>query len=304
MSFEKNNSIIIIIISIVILVVIAIILLINVNKKSSNTTSLTVQEKKILNVPIPPVMTTTYSTTGTTYPIFTKVSDKTTSGSNLLDAKVKNSFNYNANTNELTATKFTGASNAVFSSTPTQDNEKLIYQTGTSTTNFIPKPTNSGIHVLTSNGDAQLPSWKKLNDVLRAQGAKGTKGLPGSQGPQGDKGLPGSQGPQGDKGLTGIQGPRGLQGDKGPKGNDGYLNVLYNYYIQGNGGTNNYYITDSPSVNQLGFSRIGANGNYGSSNTIFTGFPHTFKDYKTALANEFGKSGLVWSSADETISFV
>lgn len=309
MSFKKNNSIIIIT-SIVILVVIIFILTRKSNKKStSSDNTLTVQEKKILTVPIPPVMKTTYPTTGTSYPVFTKITDTSPSATNLVDAKVKGpsdsskSFYYNVNNNILSADKFTGSSNAIFSNTPSSNREELLYQNGYSKTGFIPKPTNFGMHVLASNGDVSVPSWKKLVDVLRAEGAKGPQGDKGIQGSQGIQGPQGSQGIQGLKGPTGFQGDEGPQGDKGPQGSSASLDVATNWYVQGYGGENNYSVTPFVSVNDLGVTTIAANGNIGTNNTIFTGYPHTFKDFKTALLNEFGKSGLVWSNVDETISF-
>ena len=303
MSFEKNNSIIIII-SVIILFIIIFLLLRRNNKKTSST--LSVQDKKILNVPVPPLLGTTYSTTGTTYPIFTKATNTANSAINPLDARVNNNFNYNANTNELTADKFTGAANAVFSSNPSVDNENLLYQSGVNTTSFIPKPNpmDRGFHVLTSTGELGVPTWKKFQDVLRALGAKGPTGNTGATGATGSQGPQGIQGDTGDKGIDGLVGPKGDDGPKGEPGMSGYINVRDEEFIQGLGGINNYVTTYNPSVNELGIMRLGANYNYGSPSTIFTGGSHTYKDFKTALANEFSFSSLTWNSSDETISLV
>jgi hypothetical protein len=84
----------------------------------------------------------------------------------------------------------------------------------------------------------------------------------------------------------------------------GYINVRDEEFIQGLGGINNYNKTYNPSVTELGLMRLGANSNYGSPSTIFTGGSHTYKDFKTALANEFSSLRLTWNSSDETISLV
>ena len=282
------------------------------NKKTSST--LSVQEKKILNVPVPPLLGTT-STTGTTYPIFTKATDTANSASNELKARVNNNFNYNPNTNELTADKFTGAANAVFSSNPSADNENLLYQSGNNKTSFIPKPNpmDRGFHVLTSTGQTGVPTWKRFLTVLTDSGAKGATGdkgatgATGDTGAKGDRGAQGIQGVVGPKGDTGTQGLKGDKGDTGPKGDTGSstsINVPFQSFVQGLGGYNYYETTTTPSVNQLGLTTLYTSGTSGESNTIFTGYPHTYKNYKTALANGFGYSGLTWNSSDETISLV
>ncbi len=275
------------------------------NKKSSST--LSVQEKKILNVPVPPLLGTT-STTGTTYPIFTKADDTANSASNKLEARVNNGFNYNPNSNELTAGKFTGAANAVFSSNPSEDNEKLLYQSGVDITSFIPKPNpmDRGFHVLTSTGELGVPTWKRFLNVLTELGAKGPTGDTGATGPKGDtstiKGDKGDTGPKGD--TSTIKGDKGDTGPKGDTGSSTSINVPFQYFVQGRGGYNYYLITDTPSVEQLGLTTLYTSSTSGESNTIFTGSTHTYKDYKTALANGFGYSGLTWNSSDETISLV
>ena len=279
------------------------------NKKKTSST-LSVQEKKILNVPVPPLLGTTYSTTGTTYPVFTKADNKTTSAINPLDARVNNNFNYNPNSNELTANKFTGAANAVFSSNPSADNENLLYQSQNNKTSFIPKPNpiDRGFHVLTSTGELGVPTWKRFLTVLTDSGAKGPTGDKGATGATGDTGPTGTQGVQGPIGISSlIQGDKGDTGPKGDPGNSGYLDVPIYNFVQGYGYYNNnlYQNTESPSVNTLKVSnRLGSNGNYGSTNSIFTGYPHTYKNYITAIANAFSASNLVWNNSDETISLV
>jgi len=169
MSIEKNN-LIVIIISILVLVTIMIILIRNNSKSSSNTntTKITGTEKQILTIPmdiqvtevtdstpsstetpIKPTYSTTYNTTGTTYPVFVKVGSTSSGAHTFLNptqapdniddftgpigyARSRNFFNYNAAPNsekrgELTASKFTGAANAIFSS-PT-NTDKLLIQT-------------------------------------------------------------------------------------------------------------------------------------------------------------------------------
>ena len=275
------------------------------NKKTSST--LSVQEKKILTVPIPPVMKTTYSTTGTSYPVFTKAENQATSAINPLVARVNNNFNYNPNSNELTADKFTGAANAVFSSNPSVDNENLLYQSGNNKTSFIPKPNpmDRGFHVLTSTGQTGVPTWKRFLTVLTDSGAKGATGDKGATGATGDTGAKGIQGDTGPKGITStIKGDKGDTGPKGDTGSSTSINVPFQYFVQGRGGYNYYETTTTPSVNQLGLTTLYTSGTSGESNTIFTGSTHTYKEYKTALANGFGYSGLTWNSSDETISLV
>jgi len=334
MSIEKNN-LIVIIISVLVLVVIMIILIRNNNKSSTNTTKITASEKRILTIPMDiqvtevnsstkPTYSTTYGTSGTTYPVFVNVENKTPSAQtnlNQYNTKTKDLFNYNAQQNsekrgELTASKFTGAANAVFSSSSVTDKDKLLIQTGINSTGFIQNPSTTGLHVLSSNDFLVPPTWKKFDQILREMNAKGPTGDNGTAGPIGATGIQGDQGPQGPQGEQGPQGIQGPKGNKGDTGPPGALNVPVQIYVQGNGQTlylpgggsmsttNEYRLTDSPSVAQLSLTKIGANGNYGASNTIWTGYPHTFKDYKTALANEFGKTSLTWSSVDETISFV
>lgn len=358
MSIEKNN-LIVIIISILVLVTIMIILIRNNNKNSSNTntTKITATEKKILTIPmdiqvtevndstlsstenpIKPIYSTTYNTTGTTYPVFVKVGSTGPGANTFLNssqapdntddftgpigyARSRNFFNYNAQQNsekrgELSASKFTGAANAVFSSSSITDKDKLLIQTGIDSTRFIQNPSTTGLHVLSSNDFLVPPTWKKFDQILREMNAKGPTGDNGTSGSIGATGIQGDQGPQGPEGDEGPQGLEGLKGNKGDTGPPGVLNVPIQIYVQGNGQTiylpgggsmsttNEYRLTDSPSVAQLSLTKIGANGNYGASNRIWTGYPHTFKDYKTALANEFGKTSLTWSSVDETISFV
>lgn len=276
------------------------------NKKKTSST-LSVQEKKILNVPVPPLLGTTYSTTGTSYPVFTKADNQATSAINPLDARVNNNFNYNPNSNELTAGKFTGAANAVFSSNPSVDNENLLYQSGNNKTSFIPKPNpmDRGFHVLTSTGESGVPTWKRFLTVLTDSGAKGPTGDKGATGATGDTGAKGIQGDTGPKGFTStIKGDKGDTGPKGDTGSSTSINVPFQSFVQGRGGYNYYLITETPSVEQLGLTTLYTSGTSGESNTIFTGSTHTYKDYKTALANGFGYSGLTWNSSDETISLV
>lgn len=304
MSLEKNNSLLLLLIISIVFVFLIVLLKKNKKKKNKAHVKATeIKEKKILNVPLPPLQKTTYSTTGTSYPIFTKVIDKNKGASSYLEAKTKNTFNYNVNTNEINASKFNGSSNSIFSSN-TDDKDKLIYQSGESSTGFIPKPTTSGNHVLSSNGVNSVPIWKKFTDVLRLEGAKGPKGDDGPVGIIGDQGSMGDQGPVGSQGPQGLIGTQGPQGDKGDTGLSGSINVPYQNFVLGLGGSGNYTVNNFPSVNKLGIGKLGANGNYGTNKTIFSGFPHTYKDYKTALANEFGKTKLVWSSTDEIITLV
>jgi hypothetical protein len=302
------------------------------NNKTSSTSQLTVSEKRILEVPIPSITeitkntdtpspslySTTYQTTGTTYPIFTKTENKQAEGYPL-NAKTNQSFKYNANTNILSANKFTGSANAVFSSSPSTDKNKLLLQSGYNTTTFINNPSGpsaTGFNVLACNDPGIAPSWQKFDTILTQNNAKGSIG---DTGPAGPAGVIGPQGLKGNTGLPGLQGIQGVKGDtgpKGPQGAPGVLDVPIEVYVQGNGATiylpgggtryqnNEYRLTNAPSVNNLSLTKIGANGNYGTSSTIWSGSPHTFRDYRNILASEFGHTGLTWSSADETISFV
>jgi len=246
-----------------------------------------------------------------------------------------NSFKYNAQQNsekrgELTAAKFTGAANAIFRSSPTTDKDKLLIQKpGFDSTEVIEFPTSTGIHVLSPSKGLNMfeprpPRWRKFDDILTENGAIGPTGIAGPTGSTGFmgptstvKGVSGNMGPQGPQGPTGPTGPTGA------KGPDGGIDVGTYIYVQGNGepnfcipgrtcppslSTDVYRLVNSPEVNQLGFTRIGSNGNFGTSSTIFTGKAnpgsHTFKSFRTALANEFGASNLTWNASDEIIRLV